>query len=128
MSSSPVYGKARSLVFCVVFCRSLFVLSSFFFWPLCCLSFFDLQIPIIWIHILCNKVQDLGQNVLYNIVYHSLIPYVIVNIYLHECIILLSFPHSRYITGFVTRLTRRVALVEQELLTLPEHMSPTPGF
>jgi hypothetical protein len=36
-----------------------------------------------------------------------------------------SFPHSRLITGFVTRLTRRVSLVEQELLTLPEF---TPGF
>jgi len=31
----------RSLFFCVsvLFCRSLFVLLSFFFWPLCCLSF-----------------------------------------------------------------------------------------
>ena len=27
-------------------CRSLFVLSSFFFWSLCCLSFFDLRILI----------------------------------------------------------------------------------
>jgi hypothetical protein len=37
----------RSLVFlCVMFCRSLFVLSSFFFWPLHCLSFFDLRILI----------------------------------------------------------------------------------
>ena len=34
-----------------------------------------------------------------------------------------SFPHSRLITGFITRLTRRVPLVEQELLTLPEHLS-----
>jgi hypothetical protein len=34
-----------------------------------------------------------------------------------------SFPHSRLITGFVTRLTRWVPLVEQELLTLPEHLS-----
>jgi hypothetical protein len=33
-----------------------------------------------------------------------------------------SFPHSRLITGFVTRLTRWVPLVEQELLTLPEHL------
>ena len=39
-----------------------------------------------------------------------------------------SFPHSRPITGFVTRLTRRVPLVEQELLTLPEHLSSPPGF
>ena len=29
-----------------MFCRSLFVLLSFFIWPLCCLSFFDLRIPI----------------------------------------------------------------------------------
>ena len=34
-----------------------------------------------------------------------------------------SFPHSWLITGFVTRLTRPVLLVEQELLTLPEHLS-----
>jgi hypothetical protein len=31
-----------------------------------------------------------------------------------------SFPHSWLITGFVTRLTRRVTLMEQELLTLLE--------
>jgi hypothetical protein len=37
-----------------------------------------------------------------------------------------SFPHSQLITGFVTRLTRRVPLVEQERLTLPEHMSSPP--
>jgi len=30
---------AQSLVFCVVFCRSFFVLLYFFFWPLFCLSF-----------------------------------------------------------------------------------------
>ena len=39
-----------------------------------------------------------------------------------------SFPHSRFITGFVTRLTRRVPLVEQELLTLSEHLSSPPVF
>jgi hypothetical protein len=39
-----------------------------------------------------------------------------------------SFPHSRFITGFVTRLTRRVSLVEQELLTLPEHLSSPSVF
>ena len=33
-----------------------------------------------------------------------------------------SFPHSRLITGFVSRLTRRVPLVEQE------HPSSPPGF
>ena len=40
MSSPPVFSEvcvARSFVFCVMFCRSLFVLLSLFFWPLCCL-------------------------------------------------------------------------------------------
>ena len=32
------------------------------------------------------------------------------------------------IIGFVTRLPRRVQLVEQELLTLPEHLSSPPVF
>jgi hypothetical protein len=39
-----------------------------------------------------------------------------------------SVPHSRIITGFVTRLTRRVLIVEQELLTLPEHLKSPPVF
>ena len=39
-----------------------------------------------------------------------------------------SFPHSWPITGFVTKLTRLVPLVEQELLTLPEHLSSPPVF
>ena len=38
------------------------------------------------------------------------------------------FPHSWLITRFVTRLTQRVPLVEQELLTLPEHLSSPPVF
>ena len=41
-SSPPIFSGvhiARSLVLCVVFCKSLFVLLSFFCWPLCCLSF-----------------------------------------------------------------------------------------
>ena len=32
------------------------------------------------------------------------------------------------ITGFVTRLTQRVPVVEQELPTLPEHLSSPPSF
>jgi hypothetical protein len=39
-----------------------------------------------------------------------------------------SFPHPWLITGFVIRLTRRVPLVEQELLTLPEHLISPPVF
>jgi hypothetical protein len=36
-----------------------------------------------------------------------------------------SFPNSWLIAGFLTRVTRWVQLVEQELLTLPEHMLST---
>ena len=39
-----------------------------------------------------------------------------------------SFPHSWLVTRFMTRLTQRVTLVEQELLTLPEHLSSPSGF
>ena len=39
-----------------------------------------------------------------------------------------SFPHSWIITGFVSRLTRRMSLVEEELLTFPEHLSSPPVF
>ena len=38
---TPVFSGVcppRSLVLCVMFCRSLFVFLSFFCWPLCCLS------------------------------------------------------------------------------------------
>ena len=36
----------RSFALSCMFCRSLFVLLSFFFWPLCCLSFFDVRLLI----------------------------------------------------------------------------------
>jgi hypothetical protein len=39
IKTTSVVFVARSVVFSVVFCRSLFVLLSFLFWPLCCLSF-----------------------------------------------------------------------------------------
>ena len=39
-----------------------------------------------------------------------------------------SFSHSWLIIGFVTRLTRRVSLVEQEQLTLPGHLSTPTVF
>jgi hypothetical protein len=36
---------------------------------------------------------------------------------------------SQYITtSFITRLTRRMPLVQQELLTLPERLSPPPVY
>ena len=48
-SSPPVFSGVdvtRSLVLCLVFCRSLFVLLFFFDWPLCCLFFLDIRILI----------------------------------------------------------------------------------
>jgi hypothetical protein len=36
--------------------------------------------------------------------------------------------HDFSITGFVTRVTQRVLLMEQQLPTLPEHMSSSPIF
>jgi hypothetical protein len=44
-SSPPMFSGvrvARSLIFCVVLCRSLHVMLSFFIWSLYYLSFFDL--------------------------------------------------------------------------------------
>ena len=41
------WSSCYSIVsFMCMSCRSLFVLLYFFFWPLCCLSFFDLRILI----------------------------------------------------------------------------------
>ena len=49
----------RSVVFCVVFCRLLFVLLFYFLWPLYCLSFIDLQL-LISSHFSSVKAGDLA--------------------------------------------------------------------
>jgi hypothetical protein len=49
---------------------------------------------------------------------HGYVPFVVST--------LQSFPHLWLIIGFVTRLIWRVPLVEQELLTFPEHLSSSP--
>jgi hypothetical protein len=49
MRSSSIHGgirATRSLVLYVMFCRSLFGHLYFFYWSLCCLSFFNLRIII----------------------------------------------------------------------------------
>ena len=51
---------------------------------------------------------------------HGYVPFVVITIR--------SFPHSWLITGFVTRVTRWVSYMEQELFTLSEHLSSPPGF
>ena len=70
LSSPSVFSRVRvtrSLVLWVVFCRLLFVLLSFFFCSLCCLSFFDLQILItsLWYLQTLLMLERLGNEVLY---------------------------------------------------------------
>jgi hypothetical protein len=73
------------------------------FWPLYCLFFFDVRILITSLWYL--------QTLLPLVVYASR-PFLI----------------SWLITRFVSELTRRLPLLEQELPTLPEHMSSPPVF
>ena len=70
LNSPPVISGVRvtrSLVFYVVFCRSLFVLLYFFFWSLCCLFFFDIRILIasLWYLQTLLKIKD--NNVLLHV-------------------------------------------------------------
>ena len=44
--SQVIACGAQSLVFCVVFCESLFIILYFFFWSLHCLSYSDLRLLI----------------------------------------------------------------------------------
>jgi hypothetical protein len=53
----------------------------------------------------------------------------ILNIYVPFAVITIRcFPRSWLIIRFITRLTLRIPLVEQELLILPEHPEFTPDF
>jgi hypothetical protein len=56
----------RSILSCMcIFCRSLVVLLSFFFWPLCCLSFFDLRIlitPLVSSNSSCQTIRHYNKN------------------------------------------------------------------
>ena len=58
---------ARSLVFCVKFCRSLFVLLFLFFWALSYLSFFDLRILITPLVSSNSSSNDLWQDQAHNL-------------------------------------------------------------
>jgi hypothetical protein len=83
ISSLTVYSwicVAQSLVFCVMFCRSLFVLLSFFFWPLYCLSSFD--ILLLFIPLVSSNVN---RESIDHIVLHCDKPYMFcIMIRLHE--------------------------------------------
>jgi hypothetical protein len=70
--SSSIYGFWLSLwylqtllSFICMFCRSLFVLLYFFFWPLCCLFFFNIRILITSLRYLQTLLSDkLSYNVI----------------------------------------------------------------
>jgi hypothetical protein len=51
---------------------------------------------------------------------HGYVPFIVFTIR--------SFPHSCFIAGFVTRVTRQEFQVDQELLTLPKHLISSPVF
>ena len=51
---------SRSFVFCVMFCRSLFVSLFFFVWSFHCLSFFDLRLitPLVSSYFSCQSLRS----------------------------------------------------------------------
>jgi hypothetical protein len=106
MSSSPVFSGVRvtrSLVLCVCFadrCLS-FCTFSFCHCVVCPSSIYGFWLLLWYLQTLLKFADNVRIS---------------------------FFPHSRLITGFITRLTRRVPPVEQELLTIPEHPSSPPVF
>ena len=59
-----LWGSCYSIFnFICMFCRSLFVLLSLFFWPLCCLFFFDIRILITSLWYLQTILSVLSSNV-----------------------------------------------------------------
>jgi hypothetical protein len=70
LGSPPVFSGVRvtrSLVLCVCFSRSLFVLLHFFFWSLCCLFVFDIRIlitPLVSSNSSCREGHDITELLL----------------------------------------------------------------
>ena len=72
------------------------------------------------------KVLIFYLNICLSVALDSLLcPYAVLLICRPKCEVLLK---AWFITGFRTRLARRVPLVEKELFTLPEHLSSSPSF
>ena len=69
LSSPPSFSGirvTRSVVFMCMFCRCFFVLMSFFFWPLCCLSFsiYGFWLPIWYLQTLFTHICFLANCLL----------------------------------------------------------------
>jgi hypothetical protein len=69
------------LVFCVVFCRSLFVLLSLLLCSLCCLSFCDLRLLQTFLRYTFRDIKQLNMERKYttniSIILHALHPYLL---------------------------------------------------
>jgi len=106
MNSSYVLSGirvARSLVFCVFFIDYCLSFCFVFFWPLYWLSF-DLRLLIT--SLVSSKFSSI--NMLQHSAAHAYGIYITIR----------SFTYSRLITGFVTKVPRRVSLVGQVLFML----------
>jgi hypothetical protein len=134
-----IFRVARCLVFWEVLCILLFVLS-FFFICIVCSSNYVCDYPIvlqvknvcghifIWgikfaffydFSIVCWNCSDSAELFCFSF-YEALTNLKLIVKFKS------TLPHSRLTTGFVTRLTRRVPLVEQKLFTLQEHLISPP--
>ena len=88
-SSHPYFSwvrGARSFVFCVVVCRSVFALLSSYIWPLHCLSIFDLPLlitPLIssnFSYILAISLYGYYVHIAIIIFYTNIIPLLMVSL------------------------------------------------
>ena len=74
------WGSCYSIVsFMCVFCRSLFVLLFSFFWPVCCLFFFNLRIlitPLVSSNSSSNRNENLNANKVNILVYKNVFQYI----------------------------------------------------
>ena len=102
---------AYSLVFYVVFCRSLFVLFSIIF---------SLLIYSYMIYLTVNIYPKTFLTLFFVMSMFVLSSQIVITI---RC-----FPHSLLTTVFVTGVTRRVPHMEQELLTFTDALECTLGF
>jgi hypothetical protein len=133
--------------FCLVLCEPLFDSLSDFVWPLYCLSFANVfGLPSLCLQTVL-MIEDIkitqGYKIwrLFSRLQEIICTYLpekcnalisryrlICNLEVDEVTTSRSFPRSWLVTRFVTRLTRRVSLVEQELATLSGVPEFTPGF
>jgi hypothetical protein len=71
-----------------------------------------------YVHVICNVFGC--PYFIYVTNDHGYVPFVVITIWF--------FPHSWFVSGFLTRVAWRVPHVEQEQLTVPGHISSTPVF